>query len=726
MASEHFNLKDDFFNEYEILKLIFKFFNESEDIIFIFKLKNKVEELIYANESFFRNLNYSKDDLTKIKFKDLFVNFSRSEKNKVINQLLKNKSASTSALLLSKNGFMMPVNIKVYLYKKKDDAYVISIAKDQIEKNIIEFRKYISEFLLKNFQKNQIEEDLIAKVAQSIFVFFNINTLLYFPVDLKDEKIELYYMKESSLVKTSKEEIIEPLKEVIENNFYLLKVKKDPIFIHNRKNNIEKIVNKKNYNKIEELYFTTDINNIVLIPIYLEDELKAIIYISSEREDIFADEINLIRFTFQGLIIFKMKEIYFKQLQYQKNCFSDLLNYSLEMHYREHFPTRKLEYISSACRQITGFTEEELSKDIGLFWERIHPEDRKKLIEPHILNKNIIINSTNYYEYRFYHKDGTIRWFSDLFTIIFDEKKKPLYIVGSIRDITKQKENEQFLASMQMQIAQAQKMEAIGRFSSEISHDFSNILSGLKSNMQLSKEILEEVIDDISEEKDKIQINDKIKGIIKDKTYDKLYELKDNIEDCSLIIKKGLELTEKIKQFSQKKHSKTSTFEVNEAILSNQIIFNYSKKKNIEIKYQLADEKLYVNMNKTQFDQIILNLVINAYDSIDSKGYILIKTEKVLRQIDNKKSEKINNDNISKNKMEYVKLTIEDTGCGIDPGILDRIFEPFFTTKGEKGTGLGLSIVYNIIKQNNGIIEVNSEVGRGTSFYIYLPLIKIK
>jgi len=140
-------------------------------------------------------------------------------------------------------------------------------------------------------------------------------------------------------------------------------------------------------------------------------------------------------------------------------------------------------------------------------------------------------------------------------------------------------------------------------------------------------------------------------------------------------------------------------------------------------------------MNKIQFDQVLMNLLVNAYDAIKQKGIITIKTDICSKNIEGKYNKNIedqykkNTENEGENKekgykREYIKITIKDTGCGIDKNDLPKIFEPFFTTKEEEGTGLGLSIVYSIIKQNDGYIEVDSKIHVGTSFYIYLPIEK--
>ncbi len=123
----------------------------------------------------------------------------------------------------------------------------------------------------------------------------------------------------------------------------------------------------------------------------------------------------------------------------------------------------------------------------------------------------------------------------------------------------------------------------------------------------------------------------------------------------------------------------------------------------------------FTKIDPVQVDQILVNLATNARDAIIGEGKFIIETRNVI----------IDEDYCSKNPEavsgEFVMLSVSDSGCGIDKDVLERIFEPFYTTKYKIGTGIGLSLVYGIVKQNNGFIEVMSELGRGTTFKIYFP-----
>jgi len=148
--------------------LIFNFFENEEDPIFIFKITANREEFYYANPSFYNILGYTEKDVKYLKFYEIYNNVENKLKSNFIDNIKKNKSIVISTFLIKKDGSTFPALIKFYLYKQDNENFLMAFCKNQIEKSIIEYRKYISDFLLRNFQKDNIETDLILKVAESI------------------------------------------------------------------------------------------------------------------------------------------------------------------------------------------------------------------------------------------------------------------------------------------------------------------------------------------------------------------------------------------------------------------------------------------------------------------------------------------------------------------------------------------------------------------------------
>lgn len=255
---------------------------------------------------------------------------------------------------------------------------------------------------------------------------------------------------------------------------------------------------------------------------------------------------------------------------------------------------------------------------------------------------------------------------------------------GYIVDVTKQK-------MLENRLRQSQKMEAIGRLASGVAHDFNNILTVIIGYCNLLIEA------------DSIKQDDK-------SDIDGIYEA----------AKKATNLTRQLLAFSRKQVLQPAVLDLNE-LLGN--MFKMLKRLvSDQIDIQLFSDAVnpFVCVDAGQIEQVLINLVVNARDAMSDHGGILaIQTKnKHLKEGDSLQ-------NIEIPAGDYVELSVSDTGTGISEDIKSQIFEPFFTTKElGQGTGLGLSTVYGIIRQSNGYITTKSEMDRGTSFLIYLPLMK--
>jgi len=250
------------------------------------------------------------------------------------------------------------------------------------------------------------------------------------------------------------------------------------------------------------------------------------------------------------------------------------------------------------------------------------------------------------------------------------------------RDVTEHRKLEE-------QLRQQQKLESIGQFAGGIAHDFNNILSAVMGFANL------------------IQMN-----ISKDSP------ISHYVEQIVSATQKGADLTRQILAFGRKQILDIKDVDLNELIKNLSGMLRRILREDIMLNLSLCDEPVVINADPVQIDQVILNLTSNARDAMPNGGHLDIKTEIV---------------NIDENFIsfhgygtagKYAKITVTDTGIGMSKDIMDRIFEPFFTTKEQgKGTGLGLSVVYGIVKQHKGFINCYSEVGKGTTFTIYLPMI---
>jgi len=261
-----------------------------------------------------------------------------------------------------------------------------------------------------------------------------------------------------------------------------------------------------------------------------------------------------------------------------------------------------------------------------------------------------------------------------------DAEKNVIGVVGTIKDISK-------LRSMETQLLQASKMEAVGTLTGGIAHDFNNIIQAIMGYNQLM------ISGRLGNEADMPYLN-----------------------SIGELIGRSRELVRQLLLFSKKVEPLSQIVNINEEIKNIHSLLVKSIPKMIEIKNDLDENIFSINADATQIGQIIMNLVINARDAMGDSGVITIKTSNMVL------SERAFIGELTIPPGIYVQLSVTDMGCGIEPDLIKRIFEPFFTTKDSgKGTGLGLSVVHGIVKNHNGFIYCESEPDRGTIFHIILP-----
>lgn len=272
-------------------------------------------------------------------------------------------------------------------------------------------------------------------------------------------------------------------------------------------------------------------------------------------------------------------------------------------------------------------------------------------------------------------------------TIHRAKNNKVLGFQGIIRNITEQKRAQDEKEKIQYQLMQAQKMKAVGVLAGGIAHDFNNLLTVIQGNSDL-------IIQNFN--------ND-----------DPIYN---EIKELQIAASKAAELTGQLLLFSKNKPMKFFPFNLNTVVMSMLKMLNRLIGEDLTINTVLSERLWKIYGDKNTMEQVILNFVVNARDAMPSGGTVTISTQNV--EV-NEKSD-YSNPEISEGK--YVLLTISDTGQGMDDNTLQHLFEPFFTTKDDgKGTGLGLAVVYGIVKKHNGIITVNSTLGKGSVFKVYLP-----
>lgn len=338
-------------------------------------------------------------------------------------------------------------------------------------------------------------------------------------------------------------------------------------------------------------------------------------------------------------------------------------------------------WVSKNVADITGYSLPEVMADD--WWERnVHPEDQDRAEED---VSNVYRTGHQISEYRFRRKDGSYFWVRDESQLLRDEQGIPTEIVGSWSDITERIELED-------QLRQSQKMEAIGKLAGGVAHDFNNLLTVIVGYSDLLLRRMPE------------------------------YDPKRNyVVDIRQAGDQASALTRQLLAFSRKQILEPKILDLNEIVTTIEKMLRRLIGEDILLTSVLKPALGKVKIDPGQIEQVIINLAVNARDAMPQGGHLTIETSMV------EFTEDFCCLHPDYKPGWYVLLSLTDTGCGMTAEVKNRIFEPFFTTKEQgKGTGLGLATVFGILKQSDGHIEVYSEVGVGTSFKIYLPIIEEK
>ena len=341
--------------------------------------------------------------------------------------------------------------------------------------------------------------------------------------------------------------------------------------------------------------------------------------------------------------------------------------------------TKEFKYANPAICRMLGYTEEEL-KRIGV--PDIHPKEALEYVisefEAQARGEKTLAASIPCLQ-----KDGTTIYADINTTKVLINRKQ--CNVGFFTDITDRKRAEKEKENLQNQLQQAQKMEAIGTLAGGIAHDFNNLLMGIQGHASLM-----------------------LLHIDSDHPH---FERLKGIED---MVQTEANLTKQLLGFARGGKYEVKPTDLNRLIERSSEMFGQTKKE-IKIHRKYQKEIWPVEVDRGQIEQVLLNLHVNAWHAMPRGGDLYIETHNVV--LDEKHTGPF-----SVKPGNYVKISVTDTGVGMDEATRQRIFDPFFTTKEMgRGTGLGLASAYGIIKNHSGIINVYSEKGKGTTFNIYLP-----
>ena len=325
-------------------------------------------------------------------------------------------------------------------------------------------------------------------------------------------------------------------------------------------------------------------------------------------------------------------------------------------------------YVNDTWSEIAGLS---LRDAMGEGWVKaLHSDDVDKVI--HAWNQLAEKGIPFKLEYRF-QQGKNVRWVLGQALAEEDSNGNIIGYVGTITDITERKIAEDALSH-------SQKMDALGKLTGGIAHDYNNMLGVILGYAELLKDKLHEqpaLVDFV----------------------DQIYEAGN----------RGAKLTRKLLSFSRQRTTDSEILNINNVLLGEQNMLEKTLTVSIKLTLELEENIWLINVDSGDLENAILNLCINASHAMAGNGELIIKT---------------GNNYIEEQK--FVSLSIYDTGCGLDEEEKEKIFDPFYTTKGDAGTGLGLSQVYGFVERSGGTISVESEVGVGTLFKILFPALVIK
>ncbi len=330
-----------------------------------------------------------------------------------------------------------------------------------------------------------------------------------------------------------------------------------------------------------------------------------------------------------------------------------------------------------ALREVLGYDQEEFAWNTGSWRALIHPDDLQRYLKT--VERAAEDMSAFDFEYRVRRQDGSYRTVREQGRVSL-ESGKSAHIIGFVTDITERR-------TLEAQLRQAQKLEALGRLAGGVAHDFNNLLTiiGGYSDLQLVRE-------------------------------DPSGKVHHEAEQIKAAADRASALTRQLLAFSRQQVLQPRRVNLNDIIRNSEKMLTRLIGEDVEVRTVPGKDLGTVRVDPGQIDQVLMNLVVNARDAMPNGGKLTISTENI----------ELGENYIRSHGYvipgQYVLLAVSDNGSGMDAQTQARIFEPFFTTKEPgKGTGLGLPMAYGIVKQSGGYIEVYSELSLGTTIKIYLP-----
>jgi PAS domain S-box-containing protein len=331
-------------------------------------------------------------------------------------------------------------------------------------------------------------------------------------------------------------------------------------------------------------------------------------------------------------------------------------------------------FVSGNFAALTGFEFDQILAAPNLWADRLHPEDRDRVVAALAARPG---GSSFSVEYRWQCADGQYKHFLDQAVLLRDARGNPVEYAGTLLDVTDRKD-------LETQLLQARKMDAIGKLTGGIAHDFNNLLAAVLGGLGLIERRVE-----LAEDQRKV------------------------LTMTRHAAEQGSELVGRLLSFARRQKLEPAAVEISRLSATVTNLLAHTLGGLVELEWVTEESLWCAYADEAQLELALMNLIINARDAMPEGGTITISaSNRELRT----------SGDFGLPPGDYVVLAVADTGCGIEPEMIEQVMEPFFTTKDVgRGTGLGLSMVYGFVKQSGGAIRIDSVVGKGTRVEIWLP-----
>jgi PAS domain S-box-containing protein len=334
---------------------------------------------------------------------------------------------------------------------------------------------------------------------------------------------------------------------------------------------------------------------------------------------------------------------------------------------------RRPDFVSGNLEAMTGFSFEHIGGNPTLWQERLHPEDRDRVLAALVDRQT---SGRFSIEYRWKCADGSYRHFHDQAVLLHDGDAAEF--AGTLTDVTEQR-------LLESQLIQAQKMDAIGQLTGGVAHDFNNLLAAVLGGLHVLQRRLK------LEERDQAVV--------------------DHMRHAA---EQGAELVRRMMAFARKQELSPSSVDPKSLCTAVAGLVEHTLGGTVKVDWSCPESSSNIYVDRPQLELALVNLILNARDAMPEGGRVEVAIEDIGRK--DKPAE------LGLGPGDYVRIRVRDEGQGIRPELIDRITEPFFTTKeAGKGTGLGLSMVIGFVQQSGGRLQIGSQEGAGSTIDLYLP-----